>query len=91
MKLTQTVVQKFFTVIHKGKTYYIDYVNSDDAIILGNRDYWEVLDEELEEISPYIIGKSNKQAEKNVKLYYQLVEFCIEHFDDYQPDYKEDC
>lgn len=89
MKLTQSTIQKFFTVTHKGKTYYIDYINSDDAIMIGNRDYWEVLDEELEEISPYLIGKSNKQAEKNAKLYYKLVEFCKKHFNDYKPNYKE--
>lgn len=71
MKLTQTVVQKFFTVTNSGKTHYIDCINSDDAILLGNRNYWEVLDEEWEEI------------EDRLKL--KLINFCIKHFNDYRP------
>ncbi len=95
MKLTQTAVQKFFTVIHKGKTYYIDYINSDDAILLGNRDCWQVLDEELEELNIYIFKdttkKEKEQIKKNSKLYLKLINFCIKHFNDYKPNYKEDC
>ncbi len=72
MKLTQTAVQKFFTVTNRGKTYYIDFINSDDAIMLGNRDYWEVIDQEWEEIED--------------KLKLRLIKFCIKHFNYYQPD-----
>ena len=76
MKLLQTVIQKFFTVTNRGKTYYIDFINSDDEILLGNRDYWEILDEEWEEV--------------NKKLKIKLINFCIKHFDDYKPD-PDDC
>ncbi|MEA2036041.1 MAG: hypothetical protein U9O94_00925 [Nanoarchaeota archaeon] len=71
MKLTQSVIQKYFTVTHKGKTYYIDFINSDDAILLGNRDGWEVLNGELEPID-------------DIKLTNKLVNFCVKHFDDYK-------
>ena len=82
MKLENSVLQKSFTVKHKGKTYYVDYLNSDGQILgLSNGDYWEVLDEELDEIDVY----------ENRKLIKQLIKFCIRHFNDYKPDYKEDC
>ena len=93
MKLTQSVIQKYFTVKHKGKTYYVDYINSDDRIMLGNRDYWQVLDEELEELSIYIFKdttkKEKQQINKNVKLTNKLIKFCKEHFEDYKPDPKD--
>jgi hypothetical protein len=53
------------------KTYHIDFIDSNEPILLGNRDTWQVLDEELEEIK-------NKKFERN------LIKFCIKHFDDYQ-------
>ena len=95
MKLTQSVIQKTFTVTHKNKTYYIDYLNSDSQILgLSNRDYWQVLDEELEEVCIYqfqnAAKKEKEQINKNVKLTNRLINFCIKHFDDYQPNYKED-
>jgi len=90
MKLTQSVIQKYFTVTHKGKTYYVDYINSDDRIMLGNRNYWQVLDEELEELNIYIFKNTTKkekqQITKNRKLYLKLINFCIKHFNDYKPN-----
>lgn len=47
MKIEQTVLQKTFYVRHKGKMYYIDYLNSDgQSLGLINRDNWEISDEE---------------------------------------------
>ena len=95
MKLTQSTIQKYFTVTHKGKTYYVDYANSDgQTLLLSNRNYWEILDEELEELDIYIHNdttkKELKQIDKNTKLYRKLIKFCIKHFNDYQPD-PNDC
>jgi len=92
----QSTLQKFFTVKHQGKIYYVDYLNSSGQILgLLNRDYWEVLDEELEELNIYVYSdttkKELKQIEKNTKLYRKLIKFCIRHFDDYKPNYKEAC
>ena len=86
MNLTQTVVQKFFTVTNKGKTYYIDFINSDDQILLGNRDYWQVLDEELEELNISVFKDTTKKELKQIKLYKKLIKFCKKHFSDYKPD-----
>ncbi len=70
----------------------MDYLNSDGQILgLLNRYYWEVLDEGLEELNIYVFDdttkKELKQIKKNVKLYNQLINFCIKHFEDYQADY----
>lgn len=80
MKLIQSTLGRSFTVKHKGKIYYIDYLNSDGQILgLSNRDYWEVIDEEHEEIDIY----------DNRKLVNKLINFCIKHFNDFKPNYKE--
>lgn len=81
MQLIQSSLQRNFTIKHNGKIYYVDYLNSDGQILgLSNRDYWEVLDEELENIDDY----------ENKRVFRSLIKFCIKHFNDYQPDYKED-
>ena len=90
IKLTQTVLEKYFTVEHKGKIYYVDYINSDDQILLGNRDYWEILDEELEELCLCEFQDDTKeekeQIKNNAKLMNKLIKFCVKHFNDYKPN-----
>jgi len=72
MNLTQSTLQKCFTVEHKCKIYYVDYLNSDGQILGINRNCWEVIDEEWEEI-------------EDNKLKLKLINFCIRHFNDYKP------
>jgi len=62
---------------------YIDFINSDDAILLGNRDYWQILDQDLEELNIYVFKDTTK---KEIKLYKKLIKFCKKHFDDYKLD-----
>ena len=90
MKLEQSALQRTFTVKHKGKYYYIDYLNSDGQILgLLNRNYWEITDEDREELDIYILSdttkKERQEKEKNAKLFDKLINFCIKHFDDYKP------
>ena len=67
-------MEKNFVVKHNGKVYYVDYMDSDGPILsLINRDYWEVIDEEWEEI-------------EDEKLKKKLIEFCIKHFNGYKPE-----
>jgi len=80
-------------VEHKGKEYYVDYLNSDGPVLgLINRDYWEICDEEGEELNIYILSdtteEEKKQIEENAKLYSKLIDFCIRHFNDYKPEPK---
>ena len=96
MKLLQSTLERNFTVKHKGKTYYVDYLNSDGQILgLMNRFNWEILDEELEEVSTLgfkgMSKEEKKEVDRTVKLTNKLIKFCIKHFDDYQPNYKGDC
>ena len=96
IKITQTVLEKNFTVEYKRKIYYVGYLNSDGQVLgLINRDNWDVYDEEGEELNIYIFKdtteEEKKQIEKNGKLYSKLIQFCIKHFNDYKPDYKKDC
>lgn len=90
MKITQSTLQRWFTVEHRGKKYYVDYLNSNGQILETNRFRWEVLDEELEELNIYVFNdttkKELKQIKKNARLYNKLIKFCIKHFEDYQPD-----
>ncbi len=70
--------------------------NSDNQILgLSNRDYWQILTEDLEELDIYVFEnttkKEIKQINKNVKLMNKLIKFCQKHFEDYKPDYKGDC
>lgn len=81
---------KHFTIEYKGKTYYVEYANSDGyAAYLSNRFDWEILDEELEELCLCEFQDDKKeekqQIKKNIKLTNNLITFCIRHFDDYKP------
>ena len=84
---------KHFTVEHTGKTYYVEYANSDGiAGYLFNRSDWEILDEELEELCLCEFQNDTKeekgQIKKNRKLANKLINFCIKHFNDYKPNIK---
>ncbi len=90
MKLIQTVIQKTFCVKYKGKTYYIDYVNSDgQALALINRNNWEVYDEDRNELDIYTFYEDSKkrlkEIEKNLRLTDKLISFCISRFNKYDP------
>ena len=88
MKIIQSTLERNFTVKHKGKTYYVDYLNSDGQILgLSNRDYWEVYNENLEELPEHKI-KDNKVItnKKELKLKNKLIKFCKNHFSDYKPE-----
>jgi hypothetical protein len=93
MKLTQSTVQKNFVVKHKNKTYYVDFMDSDGYISGFIQPGWQILDEELEELNIYVFNdttkKELKQIKKNLILYNKLINFCIKHFNEYKPDYKD--
>ena len=90
MKLTQTIIDKTFFVQHKGKTYAVNYVNSDgQTLALCNRDNWDITDEEGELLNIYSFSKMAKKDEqeikKNIHLFEELVNFCIKNFNKYSP------
>ena len=89
IKLTQTVLERHFTIRHKERFYYVSCLNSDKPILgLINRDTWEILDEELEELCTCefqdATKKEKEQVRKNRILANRLIDFCIRHFNDYK-------
>ena len=75
IKITKNTLNRCFTVEHKGKEYYVDFLRSDGQILDLNRNYWEVTDEEWYEI-------------EDEKLKQKLISFCIRHFNNYKPRIK---
>ncbi len=90
MKLKQTIINKTFFVEHNGKTYCVDYVNSDShTLALSNRNNWEITDQEGEQINLYSFSKMTKkekrEIERNFKLFEELTCLCIKNFNKYSP------
>ena len=91
MKLVQTVLEKNFIVKYWGKTYSVNYLNSDGyALGLFNRFNWEIYDEDHNELKISEYGNTTKtqkeQIQKNLILMNKLIDFCIKHFDDYRAE-----
>ena len=95
MKLVQSSLEKSFVVTYKGKEYFVNYLNSSDLIpSLVNRFHWEVFDENHEELNIFefenMTKEEKEQIQKNRELRDYLIDFCIKHFNDYNPNFKED-
>jgi hypothetical protein len=95
MKLNQSILERNFIVMHKGKEYFVNYLNSSSLIPdLSNRYHWEIVDENNEELNIFEFENSTKEERKgiknNIKLREELIKFCIEHFSDYSPNFKND-
>lgn len=90
MKIKQFILQRTFIINHKNKNYYINYLNSDGQILgLINRENWQILDENSEELQINLLSnstkKERKEIEENRNLFDVLIRFCIKHFEDYNP------
>ncbi|MFQ6054619.1 MAG: hypothetical protein ACE5KE_00535 [Methanosarcinales archaeon] len=86
MKITQNTISRDWTIVVNGKTYYVNYTNSDgQTLALCNRDYWEVYDKDGEELRIYIFKdtteEQKKEIQKNIELMNKLIEFCIKNWD----------
>jgi hypothetical protein len=95
MKLVQSSIDKSFVVMYNGKEYFINYLNSSAMVpSLLNRFHWEVFDENQEELDIYDLknrtAEEKEQIRNNILLRDKLIEFCIQHFNDYCPDFKKD-
>ncbi|MBS3131851.1 hypothetical protein J4212_05440 [Candidatus Woesearchaeota archaeon] len=90
MELIGNTIKKSFVVKHKGEKYFVNYINSDYADpILFNRDNWQILDEDGEELGLYFlksdINKDNLNQGLLEEIHDKLISFCVENFDNYQP------
>ncbi len=88
MKIIGNAIQKTFLVEYRGKTYCIDYLNADyPALGLINRNNWEIIDENGEDLNTYFLKSERKAKEtgNNIRLFNKLIKFCIDNFNNYNP------
>jgi len=95
MKVVQSSLERSFVVTCKGKEYFVNYLNSSGQIPnLANRFHWEVFDENHEELNIFefenMTLKEKEQIQKNRELRDHLIDFCIKHFNDYNPKFGID-
>ena len=89
MELEANQISRDWTILHKGRRFYVNYTDSDThTLALMNRSNWEVLeerDDDTEELNVYVFKsntrKERKRAAKNARLKEQLVKFCIGNWD----------
>ena len=95
MRITQITVNKTFEVQHNGRTYWVDYLNSDGQILgLLNRDNLEVTGEDGESFSDYVLAsmsdKEKAEADERSKIVRKLIRHVIEHFNDLDEELTDD-
>ncbi len=72
IEIKQNILNRSFLVEYEGKKYFVDYLNSDvTCYSLYNRSDWEVY--------------FNHEEVEDDDLRVKLIEFCREHFDEYNP------
>ena len=88
MKIEQNTISRDWTVVHEGRTCYVNLTESDgQTLLLCNRENWEVFEETeegTEEVNPYVLGdrtpEKEKQAEENAWLIDKLIAFCVRNW-----------
>jgi len=89
MQLESNQISRDWTVLHKGRTFYVNFTESDgQSLALLNRDSWEILEETddgAEQLNIYTFKDDTPQQKKtagqNAKLAEELIKFCIENWD----------
>jgi hypothetical protein len=89
MQLERNQISRDWTVQHEGRTFYVNYTQSDgQTMALMNRDHWEVLEETREgpgELDIYGSSGDSEEdrakAQENFELMKRLIRFCIANWD----------
>ena len=89
MQLEANQIARDWTIRYEGRTFYVNYTESDThTLALCNRDNWEVLeetDEGTEELNVYGCGddsaEERKRTQENFELMKRLIRFCIANWD----------
>jgi hypothetical protein len=89
MQLETNIISRDWTVIYKGRTFYVNYTEADcQTLALCNRGNWEVwqeTDDGTEELNEYSFcddkPEQKRQVRKNARLKEKLVKFCIDNWD----------
>jgi hypothetical protein len=88
MEIEQNTISRDWTVIHEGRTFYVNLTESDgQTLALCNRGNWNVLEETetgTEELDCYVFSDSTpeqkRHAEENAWLIDKLIAFCIRNW-----------
>jgi len=89
MKVEQNIVSRDWTVLHKGRRFYVNFTESDvQTLALCNRDNWEVSEETEDGIEGFStclfddsIPEERKRAEEAARMIDELIAFCIDNWD----------
>jgi hypothetical protein len=89
MQLESNQISRDWTVLHDGRKFYVNYMQSDtQTLALCNRDNWEVLEETdkgPEELDIYGFESDGpdgqSKANSDFRLMKKLIRFCIENWD----------
>ena len=90
MEIKGYLLEKQFEVKFKNKIYYVSYLNATtNNLSLLNRDYWEIYEEEGDELFEFIFKRNKFVLDKNRrKLKIKLIRYCIKNFNNYKPKFN---
>jgi hypothetical protein len=78
IKIEQNIISRDWFVSYKGKNYHVNLTYSDgQTLALLNRDYWEIQDENGEEVCYALKDELPELSEKETK---EIIEFCTKNF-----------
>lgn len=78
MKIEQNIISRDWFVSYKGKNYHVNLTYSDgQTLALLNRDYWEIQDENGNEVCYAFKGEQPELSEKETN---EIIEFCTKNF-----------
>jgi hypothetical protein len=77
MQLERNQISRDWTVQHEGRTFYVNYTQSDGpTLALMNRDHWEVLErtpDGPEELGIYGLAGDSKEERARVQENFELM------------------
>ena len=89
MQIERNQISRDWTVGHDGRTFLVNYTESDtQTLALCNRDNWEIWEETeegTEELNSCVfsndIPEQKERAAQNALLIERLIKFCMENWD----------
>ena len=88
MKIKGFFLERQFEVSFKNKIYNVSYINStSDTLCLLNRDYWEIYEEDGDELFEFVFKRNKFVLDKNRRnIKIKLIKHCIKNFNKYKPE-----
>jgi len=88
MEIEENTLSRDWTVVHEGRTFYVNLTESDgQGLLLSNRENWQIHEETetgTEELTCDVFSDSTpeqkRQAEENAWLMDKLIAFCIRNW-----------